>query len=149
MRFQTLVWYLTSDFCYPLDPERPPISPRSVNDAPLGILSVHFTGREKEVTFIKDALAKVESGKPSCCAVHGMPGVGKSQLILHYAKTSFDEGRYSYVFWISGTSIDKVNHELTQILDLVGHPDRHQQEQRTKLIATLVGRITSRLASHL
>jgi hypothetical protein len=64
-----------------------------------------------------------------------MPGVGKSQLVLHYAKIFFDQGRYSYVFWISATSVDKLSHGLTQILDLIGHPDRHQQEQRAKLIA--------------
>jgi hypothetical protein len=64
-----------------------------------------------------------------------MPGVGKSQLILHYAKTSFDHGRYSYVFWISGTSVDKLNHGLAKVLDLVGHPDRYLQEQSAKLTA--------------
>jgi hypothetical protein len=64
-----------------------------------------------------------------------MPGVGKSQLVLHYAKISFDQGRYSNVFWISATSVDKLNHGLSQILDLVSHSDRLQQEPRAKLIA--------------
>jgi hypothetical protein len=125
---------LISDSSCSSDQERPPITPRSINGAPLGILSVHFTGREKEVQFLQDALSKVESSQPNCCAVHGMPGVGKSQLILYYAKTSFDRGRYSYVFWISGTSVDKLNHGLAKVLDLVGHPDRYLQEQSAKLI---------------
>jgi hypothetical protein len=130
-----LEYFLTSDLCYPLDQERPPISSRSVNDAPLGILSVHFTGREKEVAFLKDALSKVEGRELSCCAIHGMPGVGKSQLVLHYAKLSFDLGRYSYVFWISATNVDKLNHGLSKILDIVGHPDRCLQEQSAKLMS--------------
>jgi hypothetical protein len=126
---------LISDLCCSSDQERPPITPRSVNDVPLGILSVHFTGRDKEVDFLKDALSKVEGDKPCCCAVHGMPGVGKSQLVLHLAKVSFDQGRYSYIFWISGTSVDKLNHGLTHVLDLVGYPHHHLQEQSAKLTA--------------
>jgi hypothetical protein len=86
------------------------------------------------VDFLRDTLSK-ESVQPRCCAVHGMPGVGKSQLLLHYAKTSFDQGRYFYVFWISATGVDKLNHGLAKVLDLVGHPDRYLQEQSAKLTA--------------
>jgi hypothetical protein len=64
-----------------------------------------------------------------------MPGIGKSQLILHYAKISFDLGRYSHVFWMSANSVNKLNHGLAKILDLVGHPDRYLQEQSAKLTA--------------
>jgi hypothetical protein len=64
-----------------------------------------------------------------------MPGLGKSQLVLHYAKTSFDQGRYFYVFWISANSVDKLNHGLAKILDLVRHPDRNLREQDAKLTA--------------
>jgi hypothetical protein len=87
------------------------------------------------VDFLKDALNKVQNGMPSCCAVHGMPGIGRSQLVLHYAKRSFDDGRYSYIFWISSTSIDKLNHGFAKILDLVDHRHRYLQEQSAKLTA--------------
>jgi hypothetical protein len=109
--------------------------PQPVNDAPIGLLSIHFTGRERELDFIRDALSKVQDSRPSCCAVHGMPGIGKSQLILHYAKMSFDRGRYSHIFWISANSIDKLNHGLAKVLVLVGHPDRYLQEQSVRLTA--------------
>jgi hypothetical protein len=109
--------------------------PQPVNDAPIGLLSTHFTGRENELDFIRDALSKVQNGRPNCCAVHGMPGIGKSQLILHYAKVSFDRSLYSFIFWISTSSLDKLNQGLTKILDLVGHPDRYHQEQSARLTA--------------
>jgi hypothetical protein len=99
------------------------------------LLSIHFTGREKDVDFIRDALSKVQDGKPSCCAIHGMPGIGKSQLVLHYANISFESGRYSYIFWMSAASIDKLNQGFSQVLESVRHPDRYRQEQNAKLIA--------------
>jgi hypothetical protein len=87
------------------------------------------------VDFIRDALSKVENDTPSCCAIRGMPGIGKSQLVLHYSKISFDSGRYFYVFWVSATSIDKLNQGLSKILELVGHPDRYLRDQTAQLTA--------------
>jgi hypothetical protein len=64
-----------------------------------------------------------------------MPGVGKTQLVLRYATISFDGGRYSYIFWISATNVDKLNQGLANILDLVDHRDRYLQDQSAKLTA--------------
>jgi hypothetical protein len=110
-------------------------SPRPVSDAPIGLLSIHFTGRKKEDDFIQDALSKIRNGIPSCCAVHGMPGIGKSQLVLHYAKISFESDRYSYIFWMSAASVDNLNQGFAQVLESVRHPDRYRQEQNAKLTA--------------
>jgi hypothetical protein len=120
---------------YLLNQERQSTSPQRINDAPIGLLSIHFTGRETELDLIRDALSKVQNDRSSCCGVHGMPGVGKSQLVLRYATISSDSSRYSYIFFISATNVDKLNQGLSKVLDLVHHPDRHVQEQSRKLTA--------------
>jgi hypothetical protein len=109
----------------------------AINDAPIGLLSIHFTGRENELDFIQQALSKVQNDRPNGRAIHGMPGIGKSQLILHYVKTSFDLGRYLHVFRVSAKSIDKPNHGLAKVLDLVGPGAR--MERKTDSGTTLVG----------
>jgi hypothetical protein len=85
--------------------------------------------------FLQTALNKSHNGVPSRCAVYGMPGIGKTQLLLRYAKVSWDQNLYSCIFWISATSIDKINQGVSGILDLIGHPDRYLQDQTAKLIA--------------
>jgi hypothetical protein len=112
----------------PSSPSREP-----VNNAPVDLLSVHFTGRGEELDFLKAALSKSHNGSPSRCAVHGMPGLGKTQLLLRYAKLSFDRHQYIRVFWISATSVDKLNQGFAGILDLIKHPDRFLEDQYAKL----------------
>jgi hypothetical protein len=64
-----------------------------------------------------------------------MPGIGKTQLLLRYAKLSFDQHQYPCIFWISATSVDKINQGISGILDLIKHPDRYLQDQTAKLTA--------------
>jgi NB-ARC domain len=108
--------------------------PKSVNDVPVGLLSGHFTGREKDLDLLEEILDKVQSDRPGCAAIHGMPGIGKSQLLLRYAVKSFEGDRYSHVFWTSASSVEKLTNGLCKILNLV-HPDRSIQDQSIKLTA--------------
>ena len=57
------------------------------NDAPLDLLSVKFTGREQEIALIIEFLEAVYGDLPTRCALHGMHGVGKSQVTYALAKT--------------------------------------------------------------
>jgi hypothetical protein len=109
-----------------------------VINASVDILSVNFTGRRKELIFLQTALSKFHRGVPSRCAVYGMPGIGKTQLLLRYAKVSWDQQQYSCIVWISATSVDKINQGISCILDLIEHPDRYLQDQTAKLMAARV-----------
>jgi hypothetical protein len=109
-----------------------------VIDAPVDILSVHFTGRRDELDFLQNALSEFHSGVPSRCAVYGMPGIGKTQLLLRYAKLSWGLHLYSCIIWIPATSVDRITQGISGILDLIEHPDRYLQDQTAKLKAARV-----------
>jgi hypothetical protein len=106
--------------------------------APVDILSVHFTGRSDELGFIQNALSEFHSGVPTRCVVYGMPGIGKTQLLLRYAKLSRHHHLYSCIVWIPATSVDRITQGISGILDLIEHPDRYLQDQTTKLKAARV-----------
>lgn len=116
-----------------LESSNPTPYPLSFNDAPIDLLSIHFAGRERELDNIKEALNIKHGSAPTRCAIHGMPGLGKTQLALRFAKLTYDRGEHNQVFWISATTIEKLNQGFAKILDLVNHPDRSIPDQNTKL----------------
>ena len=111
-----------------------PQSP-SFNDAPIDLLSSYFTGRNEDLEHIGKHLGVTYGDTPTRCAIYGMQGIGKTQLGLQYAKLSYDQQRYSVIFWISGTTVGKLNQGLADVLTLIEHPDRDHQDQSTRLMA--------------
>jgi hypothetical protein len=62
-----------------------------------------------------------------------MPGLGKTQLAIQYAETSFAQHRYSVVFWISAATVEKLNQGFSHIVDRIGipvNPDNPDQSKR-------------------
>lgn len=114
-------------------PSTQPLSSLSFNEAPIGLLSSHFTGREKELNHIEQVLSVGCGSTLTRYVVYGMQGMGKTQLALQYAKRSFDRQEYSLIFWISGATVEKLNQGIAEVLDLISHPDRNHPEQSTKL----------------
>jgi NB-ARC domain len=111
-------------------------TPPSFTEAPIDLLSVHFTGREEELADIARKLKVVHGNVPTRCAIFGMHGIGKTQLALRFASDSFDQHQYTHIFWMSGTTIEKLNQGFTDLLTLVAHPDRaNLGDQRAKLTA--------------
>jgi NB-ARC domain len=93
-------------------------------EAPLDLLSIYFTGRDKELDEIAKTLDIIHGDVPTRCVIYGMHGIGKTQLALRFANDSFDQERYSHVFWMSATTVEKLNQGFTDLLTLVAHPDR-------------------------
>jgi hypothetical protein len=60
-----------------------------------------------------------------------MHGLGKTQLALQFAKSSYIHGCYSLIFWISAATIDKLNNGFVKILDLIQHPARFYLPNQT------------------
>jgi hypothetical protein len=115
------------------------IPPKRVNGAPIALLSANFTGRLKDLDFLWRAFdvqnISTEGDIPTRCAVHGMPGVGKTKLVLRLAQIVFAQLLYSHVFWMSAATTDKLIEGMTKILDIVGHPERTRSEQNAKVTA--------------
>jgi tetratricopeptide (TPR) repeat protein len=107
----------------------------SLNDAPLGLLSLYFTGREWELVHIRETLDVIHGDIPTRCVVYGMHGIGKTQLALQFARLSFEQQRYSHIFWFSATTVEKLQDGFTKLLHLVHHPDRSHLEQGARLTA--------------
>ncbi|TDL21247.1 TPR-like protein [Rickenella mellea] len=105
------------------------------NHAPVDLLSPHYTGQVEELASLHRIFAEVQGNVPTRCAIYGMPGLGKTQLALQFAKISFDQSHYTYVFWTSATTIEKLNQGFVRILDLVGHSDKYHPDQNAKLTA--------------
>jgi hypothetical protein len=105
----------------------------SFNDSPIDLLSPHFTGREEELDDVGKGLSASNGSAPTRYALHGMPGVGKTQLTLQFAQLSYNQQRYSLVFWISGATVEKLNQGFAKVLTLVGHPDYSNSDQNIRL----------------
>ena len=108
----------------------------SFNDAPLDLLSVNFTGREIEMALIIEFLDTLYGDDvPTRCALHGMHGVGKSQIFYALAKDLYNKGRYTNIFWMQATTIEKLHQGFSRLLKLVGHPERSSIDDETRLMA--------------
>ena len=107
----------------------------SFNDAPIDLLSVNFTGREQEMALIIEFLDTLYGDVPARCALHGMHGVGKSQIFYALAKDLYDKGRYTNVFWMQATTIEKLHQGFSKLLKLVCHPERSSTDDETRIMA--------------
>jgi hypothetical protein len=62
----------------------------------------HFVGREEKITEMCEALQY--DGSRKTAVVHGLGGMGKTQLALAYAQRHKDD--YSAVFWVNSKDVD-------------------------------------------
>ncbi|KAL8735363.1 MAG: hypothetical protein Q9166_000908 [cf. Caloplaca sp. 2 TL-2023] len=107
--------------------------PASVCDLPDYILSSYFTGRGDELQQIDQAFSASSGDLPARCVIHGMPGVGKTQLALRYAMLASKRSEDTYTFWVSAASVEKLARDFSRLVDLLRLPGRHALDQVTKL----------------
>ncbi|MFD5732523.1 tetratricopeptide repeat protein [Streptomyces sioyaensis] len=91
-------------------PERVTAAPGTSNlpAAPLCL------GREEELAWLRRVLADQREGAiTQSGAVHGLGGIGKSTLALHYAHRY--RGDYTLVWWINAASFDEIEASLTDL----------------------------------
>jgi tetratricopeptide (TPR) repeat protein len=112
----------------------PAPSQAAFNDAPIDNLSIHFTGRKKELALITKAFEQCRD-VPLRCALHGNQGVGKSQLTYSWAKSTFASKENTYIMWISATTVEKIFQGFCRLLRFVDHPHQSHPDQNARLEA--------------
>ena len=108
--------------------------PASVCELPDFILSSYFTGRDNELEQIDCALRTSSEDLPARCVIYGMPGVGKTQLALKYATVASRRSQYTYVFWVSAASVEKLTRDFSKLIDLLRLPGRYAMDQVSEQI---------------
>lgn len=109
--------------------------PAKICELPNFLLSPYFTGRGDELQQIDRAFSTSSGDLPQYCVIHGMPGVGKTQLALKFATLAFQNGQYPYVFWLSAVSVEKLSQDISKAVDLLRLLGRHTLNQASKLTA--------------
>jgi hypothetical protein len=102
------------------------------NDAPVDNLSVHFTGRKRELALIAKAF-ETRRNIPLRCVLFGNQGVGKSQLTYAWANSTYVRKENSYILWISGTTVEKLYQGFSRLLRFINHPDRSHPDEGVRL----------------
>lgn len=80
-----------------------------------------FTGRDSELNETHTALTPVTSRdeaaqgsttNPACCILHGLGGIGKSQIALEYTYRYCDE--HDALFWLVGEQAFQLSNQFAQ-----------------------------------
>ncbi|KAI0111281.1 hypothetical protein GGR51DRAFT_72276 [Nemania sp. FL0031] len=80
-----------------------------------GLLSHHFVGRRDELLWLKENLeVATQEFASRCVGIHGMTGIGKTQLMLEYEKRH--RNIYDNRFFLSAGSVAKLSTSCYNIL---------------------------------
>jgi hypothetical protein len=129
--------YITNNYTSPPVPlasasSPQPLSQAPFNDAPVDNLSIHFTGRKRELAQIAKEFEQ-RRNIPRRCALFGNQGVGKSQLTYSWAKSTFAANENAYIMWIPATTVEKLFQGFCRLLRFVNHPDHAHPDQNVRL----------------
>ncbi|MGW5462203.1 FxSxx-COOH system tetratricopeptide repeat protein, partial [Streptomyces sp. NPDC003996] len=97
-----------------------------------------FAGRETEIARLRESFVKGSKSVPQ--VLHGMGGVGKSQLALEYAHRF--AGQYDLVWWIDAEQPDEIPVRYSELADRLGiaKPDAGAEANARALLSHLDSR---------
>jgi len=102
----------------------------------------NFTGRVALLDRLGEALRSSSKASVLPQTLHGMGGVGKTQLVIEYVYSHLDQ--YELVWWIAAEQTASVLASLTQLAERLGLPttEDRQQAARTVLDALAGGELS-------
>jgi hypothetical protein len=95
-----------------------------------------FTGRDKMLDDLHAALCKKTAAaitQPQ--AVHGLGGVGKTQLAIEYARKHC--ANYDAMLWVRADSLSELHASLANLVDVLKLPEVLAREQEVKVQAVI------------
>jgi tetratricopeptide (TPR) repeat protein len=113
-----------------LPPESSGIVPRPIHVLPQR--NPAFTGREELLAKLDSTLRTQREVSVVPQALHGLGGVGKSQLAIEYAYRHLTE--YPLVWWIAADSASQVRASLTQLAQRLDTPVEPDMKVTTSLV---------------
>jgi len=87
-----------------------------------------FTAREQELQTLRGELEKKPGRGPTSCVIHGLGGLGKTQLAIEYAHR-FREN-YDAVFWLSAETEFELAKDYADIARKLGLTDNLADQNR-------------------
>lgn len=99
-------------------------------------LNLRFFGREDQMRILKEALAPEQNRhEMRAIAIHGIGGVGKTQLALQYANTSLEI--YDVIAWVPAESQIKLLQALSVFAKQLGLVDDQDQTDNGQAVQRL------------
>jgi hypothetical protein len=89
-------------------------------------LNLRFFGRTKELQALKDHLYEQGGTRLRAMGIHGLGGVGKTQLALQYANTSLH--LYNIIAWIPADTQANIVHALSSLARKLGLVDKASED---------------------
>ena len=82
----------------------------------------NFIGRSEELEEMKDLLLpSIDAKKQKVLILHGLGGIGKTQLSLEYARVHRND--YSAIFWVTGKTRESLRQGFVRIAERIQLPD--------------------------
>lgn len=110
-----------------------------VTTAPQRSTSV-FVGREDELRTLKVASQNKDTPHLINVAVTGLPGIGKTELVLQYIKNS-RESNYKNIIWVPSDSTDTINNVFISLSQALGIVDKDYRVCNSTMLIVLVQKL--------